>query len=85
MVLAFQMLKNAALLQSYIFEGHKMNYMKEMWLSFLLPIKSLLAHLGDSILNKITEFAVNGEKRRTDFYLSGRGGYCSATLMFSVI
>lgn len=57
----------------------------EMWLSFLLPIKTLLAHLGESILNKITEFAVNGEKRRTDFYLSGRGGYCCARLMFSVI
>lgn len=59
--------------------------MKEMWLSILLPIKSLLAHLGDSILNKITEFAVNGEKRRTDFYLSGWGCYCCARLMSSVI
>lgn len=59
-----------------------MNYMKEVWLSFLLPIKSLLAHLGDSILNKITEI---GEKRRTDFYLTGRSGYCCARPMFSVI
>lgn len=48
MVLAFQMLKTAALYQSYIFEGHKMDYMNlETCFGLLLSLLKVFWHIQE--------------------------------------